>query len=211
LNNLKGTYKNTRIGNILNPPSGSFMGSDIDIVVDDFLIGTGDNSWSLFESGDFLIGTFSNIEVGSGFNNVFVNTSSTFNGTFKNIRIGDCSGDIFSGGNFSGVNSYIDNLISVDRFSTQFGGTIRNSKFGDGSSGWAFDIIAANTVVENCEISGVVPGPPDYTIFSSLGGSINAYISYTHLSGNGGIQVASITNLLNPSYNVGDDNQTWPT
>ena len=206
--NLKGTYKNIRVGNILSPTDESFKGSPVDIIVDDFVIGNGNNSYDLFHSEDFLAGTFSNIEVGSGFREVFVNTSSTFNGTFKNIRIGNCSVGIFTGGPFSG---YIDNLISVDNFVAQFGGTIRNSKFGDGTS-WAFDIITPNTIVENCEINGLVPGPPDYSIVSSFG-PVSAYISYTYLPGYGidGVGFsATIVNILNPSYNI-DANQTWPT
>ena len=206
--NLKGTYKNIRVGNILTPPDHSFKGNPVDIIVDDFIIGNGNNSYDLFHSGDFLVGTFSNIEVGSGFNNVFVNTSSNFNGTFKNIRIGDCISYIFSGGSFVDLNSYIDNLISVDRFYAPFGGTLRNSKFGEALSSVSFDIITASTIVENCEINGLVPGPPDHSIFSSVG-PISAYISYTYLP-NFGIEYNTITNLLNPSYNI-DVNQTWPT
>jgi len=215
VNNLLGTYKNIRVGDILNPTDDSFKGNPVDIIVDDFVIGNGNSSYDLFFSGDLLTGTFSNIEIGSGFDNVFVNTSAFFSGTFKNIRIGDCASYIFNGGGFGGLNSYIDNLISVDRFYAPFGGTIRNSKIGDGSSGWAFDISTADTVIENCEVNGLDAGPPDYGIYSSIG-PINVYISYTYLTGYG-IDVgsppfvpATITNLLNPSYNI-DPNQTWPT
>lgn len=212
LANLKGTYKNIRVGNILTPPDHSFKGNPVNIIVDDFVIGNGNNSYDLFSSGDFLVGTFSNIEVGSGFNNVFVNTSTYFSGTFKNIRIGDCFNYIFNGGAFVGLNSYIDNLISVDRFYAPFGGTIRNSKFGNDSVGVSFDIVETGTIVENCEIVGLQAGPPNYSIFSSVG-PINVYISYTYLPQYGidGIGFApSITNLLDPSYNI-DANQTWPT
>jgi hypothetical protein len=205
-NSLSGIFKNIKLGDLSGIDADVFLSaaSDLTGTFENIEVGNGNTSFDIFKSGaGNIIGTFSNITIGSGWNYVFNANSGTggISGYFKDIYISALVTDYaFYGASVSST-TIIDNLWCDNRFYAGLGGKLLNSSiFGfNVGPGWALDIQADGTIIENCKIIGRVDGPPDYGIYSTTGAKSNVQILYTALYKD--VEVATIT-VITPNYNI---------
>ena len=203
-NTFSGRFKNIKLGDLSASTGTNFYsGTNLTGTFENIEVGGGNSSYDIFKSGGDISGTFSNITVGSGWNYAFSANAGSggISGYFKDIYISALDSDYaFYGASVSNT-TIIDNLWCDNRFYAGLGGKLLNSSiFGSNNGpGWALDIQADGTIIENCKIIGRVDGPPDYGIYSTTGAKSNVQILYTALYKD--VQVATIT-AITPNYNV---------
>jgi hypothetical protein len=207
-NSLSGIFKNIKLGDLSGINFDPFYSTNADLTgtFENIEIGDGNSSYDIFKcgaGGGNISGTFSNITIGSGWNYAFNAGAGGggISGYFKDIYISALDSDYaFYGASVSNT-TIIDNLWCDNRFFAGLGGKLLNSSiFGfNVGPGWALDIQADGTIIENCKIIGRVDGPPDYGIYSTTGAKSNVQILYTALYKD--VQVATIT-VITPNYNI---------
>ena len=204
-NSLSGIFKNIKLGDLSGIGADVFISSVTDLTgtFENIEVGNGNSSYDIFKSYTNISGTFSNITVGSGWNYAFSANAGSggISGYFNDIYIPALTSDYaFYGASVSST-STIDNLWCDNRFFAGLGGKLLNSSiFGfNVGPGWALDIQADGTIIENCKIIGRVEGPPEYGIYSTTGAKSNVQILYTALYKD--VEVASIT-VITPNYNI---------
>ena len=204
-NSLSGIFKNIKLGDLSGIDADVFLSaaSDLTGTFENIEIGVGNSVLDVFKSITNISGTFSNITVGSGWNYAFSANAGSggISGYYKDIYIPALVSDYgFYGASVSST-TIIDNLWCDNRFYAGLGGKLLNSSiFGfNVGPGWALDIQADGTIIENCKIIGRVEGPPEYGIYSTTGAKSNVQILYTALYKD--VEVATIT-VITPNYNI---------
>jgi len=201
-NQLSGSFKNIKIGDLSLAGHTFYSGTDLTGTFENIEVGNGNSSYDIFKSyGGSIIGTFSNIKIGDNFAYAFF-VYYNISGYYKDITIGDFgSGYIFysSVGSIS-VGTTIDNLYSITRmYYTQLNGRLINSTIIDSVNSWYLSMYLS-AIVENCKL--ITNG--GYSIIPSTGGVYyNFQVLYT--ATNGGFDNSSgEQDLMSPNFNITD-------